>query len=396
MVQSFYIAFENSDEWEHSEDWGVLCSRYRFPDATIKENKVNVVGSNGVIDLSSELTGDVVFNNVQGEIGFIILRDSNFDYLHFKNKYHGKRVKIMPDNDIEHYRVGRLSIKEDNNQDVLKRVSMLLDADPFRYSVTEKVETHKVNIAEVSTFTHVGNADDDFSYVDNDTNIFGEHGVAYSCVNSTSQNNFYVAALNINAETLQVGEEKLTISLLPNTEYYISASIRFALPAFSSEKDVSTDFRFWDTEAPLFFGFKFENGDVVYQFKNDFAAHEIKTARFAFFSAEHTELNLICYGFLKRKANQVHNQLETLVIGNLKIAKTPSFVTLENNGRKQVVPSLTSNVDCEVVINSNSTHLTANQTKRNFDLVVNGEKNNAIFIGDEEGEVTITYREAYL
>ena len=77
------------------------------------------------------------------------------------------------------------------------------------------------------------------------------------------------------------------------------------------------------------------------------------------------------------------------------LVETRQRVDLKNNGRKQLVPEVSATVDCTAIINDNISQITANENKKNFDLVI-GDKNEIVFFGDEAGEATIKYREAVL
>lgn len=392
MIKSFYIAFENSDEWEHSTDWGVFCSRYYFPDATIKENKVNIAGSNGVIDLSSELTGDVVFNNVQGEIGFIILQDSNFDYNAFKNKYHGKRVKIRPDNDMDFYRIGRLSIIKDNNQDVLRKVEMKLDADPFRYSITEKSQTFDIEAPTIPTPTKTGTHSDGFSH-----NI-SQGSIKINNPEGTNRlSPFYYTSLNVNALYMTISDKKFAIDIKPNTEYYIHADFYFkyrSAPRSSVETSGDT---FWDTERALFFGLKLEDGTVVKELPKNISAESAVSVDLFFNSGNNTALNFICGGYLFKRSFHVPATDGTIQITDIKLVELDADnAIIKNEGRKQIVPKISATQSCDAIINQKVMALVANEEKKNFDLVLDGGANSITFVGEQGGTATISYREAYL
>lgn len=391
MIKSFYLTFENSDEWEHSTDWGVFCSRYYFSDATIKENKVNIAGSNGVIDLSSELTGDVVFNNVQGEIGFIILQDSNFDYNAFKNKYHGKRVKIRPDNDMDFYRIGRLSITKDNNQDVLRKVEMKLDADPFRYAMTEKSQTFDIKTPTIPTPTKTGTNKDGFSH-----NIYRGSIVFNNPVGSDKMGSFYYTPLNMIALNLR-GDNKFAIDIKPNTQYYIHADFYFKYRSAPRSSVETQGEEFWDTERDLFFDLKLEDGTVVKELPKNFSAESTIPVDVFFNSGNNTTLNFICGGYLCRLSYSIPATNGTIKITNIKLVEPDvDNAIIKNEGRKQIVPKISATSSCDAIINQKAMVIVANEEKKNFDLVLDGGANSVTFFGNQGGTATISYREAYL
>lgn len=394
MVQSFYMAFENSEEWEHSADWGVYCARYRFPDATIKENKVNVVGSNGVIDLSSELTGDVLFNNVQGEIDFIILRDSNFDYLAFKNKYHGKRVKVMPDNDIEHYRIGRLSIKEDNNQDVLKRVYMVLDADPFRYAIEETEYIVPINTSALQAASECQS-----------TNVYGGVTQAEDVFKIYNTTQFYETYLATPQGKILKINYALNIvwsfDTKPNKKYAVVVEFKTYIPAANSlnlyyEENYIPHISKSESH-PYDLEIQNSVNDVLLTYTQlPQNANENKKIVF-FFKANDNLSRLVFRARASRIKSEIKANTTLFEVSNLRIIEISEETSFKNNGRKALIPRLQATKSCNLIVNGQFSYLNENQEKKNFDLIVGTEiVNNFVAYGEEEGTVSIKYREAYL
>lgn len=398
MVSGFYIALENSNDWESSKEFGVFCSRWFFPDATVKRNEVNVVGANGIIDLSSELTGDVAFNNVNGEINFIILKNANFDYSYFKNKYHGKRVKVMPDNDIEHYRVGRLYIRRDNNQDVLKSVQMVLDADPFRYSVDElsykiAVNTNAKKEAEsfsnLTSYASVSKAESVYSvntngtYSDRDIRIDGSvYKYLYASINtevsfSATAKKMYFVSFTVKNKYQE--RERVAPSLTLNTTP-IGSKI-------GSSKILISD----------------SNSSVIGE--NEYSVSGVEngeTKVSVFITARDSAIKIVLNSELFR-VNKAGSPAKidatdgVFEIVDVFVTELSEEVVLRNNGRKSIVPTLTASVDCELIVNGEFTQLYANEQRKNFDIEVkNGVVNRLVAYGDEDGFVEIKYREAFL
>lgn len=398
MVNGFYIALENSNDWKSSKEWGVFCSRWFFPDATVKRNEVNVVGANGIIDLSSELTGDVAFNNVSGEINFIILKNADFDYSDFKNKYHGKRVKVMPDNDIEHYRVGRLYIQRDNNQDVLKSVQMILDADPFRYSVDElsykiAVNTNAKKEAEsFSNFTNyasVSQTESGYSVNTNGTDSRREVKIEGSVYQ-------YVYAM-INTE--------ISFSATAKKMYFVSFT---AKNKYQARERVAPSSSLNTT--PI--GMKIGSSNI---FIADSNSSVIGENEYSVSSVENGETKVSVFATAKDNAIKIVLNSELFRVNkagspakidatdgvfeivDIFVTELSEEVVLRNNGRKSIVPTLMASVDCELIVNSEFTQLYANEQQKNFDIEVkNGVVNRLVAYGDEEGFVEIKYREAFL
>lgn len=365
MIKSFYISLENSEDWENSADWGIFISKWKFPDAKIKENVISIPGYNGVIDLSEELTGDVVFNNVRGEISFIILRNSCFDYHYFKNKYHGMRVKIMSDQEADFYRIGRLTIADDNQQDVLKKISMNIDADPFKYCVQEK----KLNIP----ITEVKESLSDFEYFGVDKDGFS------TSYDSESQK------ITITKETAAGG-----LKVFPKydsvAKFSISQNTRYSFVCDINVKQKNPYDTINISSASLFL-FTKESVRREVDNINDFNSKDAVRAGLRIFLEIYREYATHVPG--------IDTQIE---FSNFKLI--PLFesqkLEIKNNGRKNVVPTVISNTDGKLVVNGKTTNLISGTQTLIFDVDLKRGDNTVVAYGDNGGEATLSFREAYL
>lgn len=148
MIKKIYFALENATEWVDSSTLGLFPTRWHFPDPDVKTVLVDIPGRSGVIDLTETLTGDAAFSNVSGEVAFRVIDSSLFDFAEFRRNYHGMRVKMRTDTDLNYYRVGRVTIIDDDRQDVLRGFTVAMDADPYAYAIAEKTQTVPVPVAK--------------------------------------------------------------------------------------------------------------------------------------------------------------------------------------------------------------------------------------------------------
>ena len=72
--------------------------------------------------------------------------------LHIFNTYHGKTVTIIFDDDSTHYYTGRASVSDPQRVRNGGAFIFTVNADPFRYSITEKIVTAAVS-SSVSSAT---------------------------------------------------------------------------------------------------------------------------------------------------------------------------------------------------------------------------------------------------
>lgn len=104
----------------------------------IKAEYIEVPGRNGQIDLTEALTGYTVYNNRQ-----IVLelggRKRSQDWpgfmSNFLNDLHGKKVKVVFDNDPSYYYQGRATVESDYEKgNEIARFTLTINAEPYKYS----------------------------------------------------------------------------------------------------------------------------------------------------------------------------------------------------------------------------------------------------------------------
>lgn len=104
-----------------------------------KKQTVDIPGSNGVLDLSMSLTKFPIFNRRSGSMTFTFIpgfsnnttiQDSIIYYLH------GKKRRMVLEDDPDYYYIGYFSVKITNNTDSSpSTVEISYDLEPYRYSV---------------------------------------------------------------------------------------------------------------------------------------------------------------------------------------------------------------------------------------------------------------------
>lgn len=128
------------------------------PNLTVLE----IPGRNGRLDLSEALTGDVTYGNrtIKLELASSVNLQTWYEKcLNIFNTYHGKTVTVTFDDDLNHYYTGRASVSDPQRVRNGGSFIVTVDADPFRYSVSEKIITATVSSSASSvtkTLTNSG------------------------------------------------------------------------------------------------------------------------------------------------------------------------------------------------------------------------------------------------
>lgn len=128
-------------------DWNIVLTKAEIPLPTPKTSTVDIKGSDGLLDLSEVLTGDIQYNNRQVKLTFEMMDDKDYQKLitEIGNYLHGKNVTFILSNDDDYYYTGRATI---NQWECVKRkgtIVITIDCEPYKYAVTETVRMVTLN-----------------------------------------------------------------------------------------------------------------------------------------------------------------------------------------------------------------------------------------------------------
>lgn len=130
---------------KHSyRDWGLLLkSRPVISPPSPKTVYVDIPGSDGVIDLTESLTGDVKFDNRTIKCEFVVLDARNRwsdIYSEIMDYLHGQRMKVRLDEDPTYYYEGRLQVNEWKSDKVTSTITIEGDVEPYKMEMFSSLE----------------------------------------------------------------------------------------------------------------------------------------------------------------------------------------------------------------------------------------------------------------
>lgn len=151
------LTFGEGDKAKNTwDDWHLIpTSRPAFAFPAVKKHTVDIPGGNGVIDLTSALTGYPTYENRTGSFEFIVMHSglsSDADGSAYNNSsksawqdvyseiaefLHGQRMYLTYEDDPGFYYKGRFSIGEWNTGEEYSTITIEYDLEPFKYSVTD-------------------------------------------------------------------------------------------------------------------------------------------------------------------------------------------------------------------------------------------------------------------
>lgn len=130
---------------KHSyRDWGLLLkSRPVISPPSPKTVYVDIPGSDGIIDLTESLTGDVKFDNRTITCEFVVLDARNRwsdIYSEIMDYLHGQRMKVRLDEDPTYYYEGRLQVNEWKSDKVTSTITIEGDVEPYKMEMFSSLE----------------------------------------------------------------------------------------------------------------------------------------------------------------------------------------------------------------------------------------------------------------
>ena len=129
---------------KHTSDLGLKMTSMYIPQPKPKTNLISIPGASGSIDLS-EITGQVSYEERSGLSLEFILHDGSYETFaqattEIAMWLHGKKLKVIPDNDLGYYYMCRLTLDPKKTNQVLSTIALAGTAEPFKYDITASDE----------------------------------------------------------------------------------------------------------------------------------------------------------------------------------------------------------------------------------------------------------------
>lgn len=124
---------------KHSyDDWGLILSSKTISPPVPKTNNVSVPLMDGTIDLTEILTEDIKYEDRNLKFTFSVVdkRKSWAEKISgIENYIHGKRMKIVCDDDPAFYYIGRVSVDNWNSDSRVGKLVVNCTVEPFKYDI---------------------------------------------------------------------------------------------------------------------------------------------------------------------------------------------------------------------------------------------------------------------
>lgn len=139
------VKFGNYHSWN---DFSLILSEKTIEAAKPKTAQVEIPGADSVLDLT-EYFGEVNYNNRKLTFVFsTIVPRSKFLNLfsEIQNAIHGKKMRIVLDDDPHFYYLGRITVSEWKADKNVGKLTIDCDCEPFKYKHYETIVTEEVNL----------------------------------------------------------------------------------------------------------------------------------------------------------------------------------------------------------------------------------------------------------
>lgn len=135
------ITFGDKNTWD---DWHLIPkSRPLFNPPEIKTHYVEVPGGDGVIDLTTALTGRPMFGNRTGSLEFYV--DNDFKawthmYSEIMGYLHGQKMRAILEDEPKYYYEGRFLVNAWKSEAERSSITIDYNVGPYKKSVQSSVE----------------------------------------------------------------------------------------------------------------------------------------------------------------------------------------------------------------------------------------------------------------
>ena len=145
-------------DYHSYNDFALILSKAELESPAVKEVKQEIEGADSELDLT-DFFGEPKYNNVKHRFTFSTLAISGMEFVSLsssiKNALHGKKVRIILDDDPNFYYMGRVHVSRYHNERQIGTVEIECDCEPYKYKLEKTVVSKAVNGTEAITLTNL-------------------------------------------------------------------------------------------------------------------------------------------------------------------------------------------------------------------------------------------------
>lgn len=142
--------------YHSSDDFGLILSKKEMGSPNVKTKTIDVEGADGVLDLT-DFFGEPKYDNVTHKFEFTTISNMT-EFLsifsRIKNAIHGKKVRIILDDDPAFFYMGRCFVSSFTSEKGVGTVNVECDCEPYKYMIAKTVVTQDVEGTQNITLTN--------------------------------------------------------------------------------------------------------------------------------------------------------------------------------------------------------------------------------------------------
>lgn len=135
------ITFGEKNTWD---DWRLIpSSRPLFNPPAQKVKTLDIPGGNGVLDLSTALSGYPVYQNRTGSFEFIVMNDFkpwHMAYSDIMDYLHGQTMRAILEDDPEYFYEGRFTINAWRSEKDWSRIVIDYSVGPYKWDLLSSID----------------------------------------------------------------------------------------------------------------------------------------------------------------------------------------------------------------------------------------------------------------
>lgn len=143
-------------DYHSYNDLKLLLTHKEMGSPAVKTNKVDIPGADSSIDLT-DFFGEPKYEDVTHKFEFTTI-EPNSDFMTqfstIKNALHGKKVRIILDDDPTFFYLGRCHVSSFTSAKGIGTVSVECECEPYKYKLNKTVVTRTVSGAADITLTN--------------------------------------------------------------------------------------------------------------------------------------------------------------------------------------------------------------------------------------------------
>ena len=141
---------------QHSDDLGLILGKKELGAPAVKDEKTDIPGADGDLD-QTEFFGEPKYENRTHRFDFSTMaptEDFPAVYSNVLNRLHGRKMRIILDDDPLYFYLGRCHVSNFTNEKGVGMISVECDCEPYKYKKDITVIAQAVSGTQAITLTN--------------------------------------------------------------------------------------------------------------------------------------------------------------------------------------------------------------------------------------------------